>query len=360
MKNIIDYLLEYGDRSFNDLPWNEVDGLVLSQFAYFRWDRVIPGFLEDEDGVTMTEMTQDLDTHYVYERELYPEDNKKLLEAMLSGRRYKNMRCNFYSEETSEDVRMQFAAFTCFPEGTMPVIVFRGTDGTVVGWREDFDMAFSRPIAGQRLASLYVNQAALRIHGDFMVAGHSKGGNLAAFSAMSAVTGIRERIKKIYSFDGPGFRSEILEEYGYERIASRVCKYMPQASVVGILLDGSRDYVTVRSKAKGGAFQHNPYSWEVDDTTFVKAEAIKRSSKRMHRSMNQWVCELDDRHLEMFINTLFDVISASGAKNIPEILADKKSWLKAVREASKALDEEQRDNFVKIMKELFDAFYQNR
>lgn len=360
MKNIIDYLSEYGDRSFDDLGWNEVDGLILSQFAYFRWDKVIPGFLEDEDGVSLSEMTEEIDAAYVYESQLYPEDNKKLLEAMLSGKRFGSMRCNFYSEETSEDVKMQFAAFTCFLEGALPVIVFRGTDGTVVGWREDFDMAFSRPIAGQRLAALYVNQAALRIHGDFIVAGHSKGGNLAAFSAMSAVTGIRERISRIYSYDGPGFRREILDEYGYENVASRVCKFMPQASMVGILLEGSKDYVTVKSKAVGGAFQHNPYSWEVDDTSFVRATQIKRSSKRMHRSMNQWVCELDDRQLEMFVNTLFDVISASGAKNIPEILADKKSWLVSVREASKALDEEQRENFIMIMKELFDAFYQNR
>ena len=198
MKNILDYLNEYGDRSFDDLPWNEVDGLILSQFSYFRWDRVIPGFLEDEDGVSMREMCKSMDAHYVYERELYPEDNK-----MLSGRRFGDMRCNFYSEETSEDIKMQFAAFTCFPHGALPVIVFRGTDGTVVGWREDFDMAFSKPIAGQRLAALYVNQAALRIHGDFMLAGHSKGGNLAAFAAMSAVSGTRERIKRIYSYDGP-------------------------------------------------------------------------------------------------------------------------------------------------------------
>ena len=360
MKNILDYLSEYGDRTFDDLPWNEVDGLILSQFAYFRWDKVIPGFLEDEDGVSLTEMTENLDAAYVYESQLYPEDNKKLLDAMLKGKRFGLMRCNFYSEETSEDVEMQFAAFTCFLKGTLPVIVFRGTDGTVVGWREDFNMAFSRPIAGQRLAALYVNQAALRIHGDFIVAGHSKGGNLAAFSAMSAVTGIRERINMIYSYDGPGFRSEILDEYGYDKIASRVCKFLPQSSMVGVLLEGSKDYVTVKSKAVGGAFQHNPYSWEVDDTTFVQAKEIKRSSIRMHRSMNQWVCELDDRQLEMFVNTLFDVISASGVKDIPEIMADKKSWLRSIREASKTLDEEQRENFIKIMKELFNAFYQNR
>ena len=117
--------------------------------------------------------------------------------------------------------------------------------------------------------------------------------------------------------------------------------------------------MTVKSRARGGAFQHNPYSWEVDDTSFVTVNSIKRSSKVMHRSMNKWVMELDDRHLQMFVDTLFDVISASGAKNIPEILADKKSWLSSAREASKSLDEEQRENFIKIMKELFDAFYQN-
>lgn len=360
MKNIIDYLYEYGNRSFDSLEWNEVDSLILAQFSYFRWDRVIPGFLEDGDGITLTDMAKDLDSAYVYEKELYPEDNKKLLEAMLAGSRFKDMVCNYYSAQTSEDVEMQFAAFTCFPQGALPVIVFRGTDGTVVGWREDFNMAFSRPISGQRLAALYVNQAALRIHGDFMIAGHSKGGNLAAFSAMSAVVGIRERIKRIYSFDGPGFREEILKEYNYRAIARRVFKYMPESSIVGVLLEGSKDYTVVKSNAVGGAFQHNPYSWEVEDTGFIKAENIKKSSQLMHSSMNRWIMSLDEEHLKMFVDTLFDVISASGAKNIPQIMADKKKWITAVKNAAITLDEEQRENFIKIMKELFNAMYKSR
>jgi hypothetical protein len=360
MKNIIDYLSEYGERSFDDLAFNEVDGLVLAQFSYFRWDRIIPGFLEDEDGVSMTEMAQSMDADYVYKKELYPEDNEKLFYAMLNSKRFGDMRCNFYSDETSEDTQMQFAAFTCFPNGALPVIVFRGTDGTVVGWREDFNMAFSRPYAGQRLASLYVNQAALRIHGDFILAGHSKGGNLAAFSAMNAVTGIRERIRNIYCYDSPGFRKEILSEYGYDAIASRIRKFMPQSSIVGILLEGAKDYVTVKSSAIGGAFQHNPYSWSVADTYFEYVDEIKKTSKIMKKSMNEWVMELEEPDLEMFVDTLFDLISASGAKNVPQIMEDKKAWFVAVRKATADLDDEQRKNFRYIMKELFNAIYRNR
>ena len=360
MKNIVDYLNEYGDRYFDDLAFNEVDGLILAQFSYFRWDKVIPGFLEDEDGVSLSEMALNIDEDYVYKSQLYPEDNEKLFEAMLRSKRYRDMRCNFYSDETNEDTQMQFAAFTCFPKGALPVMVFRGTDGTVVGWREDFNMAFSKPYAGQRLASLYVNQAALRIHGDFILTGHSKGGNLAAFSSMNAVTGIRERIRNIYCYDSPGFRKEILSEYGYDAISSRIRKFMPQSSIVGILLEGAKDYVTVKSSALGGAFQHNPYSWSVSDTYFEKADEIKRSSKVMKKSMNEWVMELKEDELEMFVDTLFDVISASGAKSVPQIMADKKAWLSAVREATANLDDEKKSNFRNIMKELFDAIYRNR
>ncbi len=360
MKNIIDYIHEYGNREFDDLPFNEVDALILSQFSYFRWDNIIPDLLDDSEGIPLIKMAKKADPDHVYKKELYPLENEKLLNAMLETKRFREMVCNFYTTKTNEDVQIQFAAFTCFLKGSLPVIVFRGTDGTVVGWREDFNMAFSRPVAGQRLASLYVNQVALRIKGDFIVAGHSKGGNLAAFSAMSAVKGVRERIREIYSFDGPGFRKEILEEYDYKAVSARIKKYMPESSIVGILLEGTNDYITVKSRAVSGALQHNPYSWEVKDYSFETAKAIKRSSVIMHRSMNSWVMELDERQLGMFVDTLFDVISASGAKDIPQIASDKKNWVMAVRKAAQNLDEDKRENFINIMKELFDAVYKNR
>jgi len=360
MKNIIDYIEEYGERTFSQLEFNEVDALILSQFSYFRWDKVIPGLLENKDGISIDAMIKDVDAAYVYEKELYPEDNKRLLEIMAGSRRFGSIVCNYFSQCTSEEIEMQFAAFTCFPKQAHPIIVFRGTDGTVIGWKEDFNMAFSKPISGQRQAALYVNQVSLRIKGDFLLAGHSKGGNLAAFAAMCAVKGTRERIRDIYSFDGPGFRKEILEEYGYNTIANRIHKFVPKSSIVGMLLDGKKDYITVKSKAVGGILQHNPYSWEVNDNEFERALGINRSSLHVNKSMNQWIMELDEEQLEMFVTTLFDVISASGAKNIPEIMADKKSWLIAVRDASQKLDVSQRENFTEIMKEMFNTIYSIR
>lgn len=355
MKNIVDYLKQYNDVGFDEMPFNEVDGLILSQFTYFRWDRVVPGLLSGSEGISLIEMYQNIDREYVYLKEYYPEDNEALLESMVSGKRYKNMVCNYYSEDTSEDVQMQFAAVTFFPENEAPVVAFRGTDSTLVGWRENFNMSFSRPVAGQRRAAVYLHQVALRLPGTFRIVGHSKGGNLATFSAMAASQDIKERIKEIISYDGPGFRPEILEEYRYSDIESKVIKLIPEASVVGVILEGDAKIIPIQSDAMTGAFQHNPYKWEVEDKHFIRSQGIKKSSRIMHDSLNQWVMRLDEDQLKVFADTLFKVLTASQASTIPELAANWRTVLPSIFNAATNVDKETRQVTLEIFRAFFEA-----
>lgn len=355
MRNIVDYLKQYNDVSFEDMPFTEVDGLILSQLSYFRLDKLVPGLLDASSGISLVEMCENLDKEYVYLNEYYPEDNEALLEAMLGGKRYRNMNCNFCSEDTSEDVQMQFAAITFFPEHEEPVVVFRGTDSTLVGWRENFNMAFSKPVAGQRRAAVYLKQVALRIEGSFRVVGHSKGGNLATFAAMTAPIDVQNRIREIYSYDGPGFRPEILEEYNYSKIDNKVIKLIPEASVVGVILEGDAKIITIQSDAMTGAFQHNPYKWEVEESNFVRSQGIKRSSKIMHDSLNEWVMRLDEGQLEVFADTLFKVFNSSSANTIPEIATNWKTVLPVIFNAATNVDRETRQVILKIFRALFEA-----
>lgn len=357
MKNVIDYINTYGDRSFEDMPWNEVDSVAMALFSYFRWDGVIPDITEEAEAISLSEMYSRIVPAHVYEdQKTMAEDHAKLIDAMVKSVRFKNMSCNYYSERTCEAEETQFAAFTCFPEGELPIVIFRGTDGTLVGWKEDFNMAFSKPISGHYLSSIYFNNVAGLVKKDIRIAGHSKGGNLAIFAAMSAPTGIRERVREIYAFDSPGFRPELRQLYGYDNIAGRIRKFMPKSSLVGVLLENSNDYTSVNSNAIGGVFQHNPYTWEIDGMFIKTVDNIKRSSKYINKSMNQWIMQLNEEQFHMFVDTLFEVAGASGAKTVADIDDNKVNWIAAAARVTQKLDKEQRSNILIILKELATAF----
>ena len=43
MGNIIDYVYEYGNYTFSEMPLNEVDSLVLCQLIYLDYENYVPG-----------------------------------------------------------------------------------------------------------------------------------------------------------------------------------------------------------------------------------------------------------------------------------------------------------------------------
>lgn len=353
-KNIINYVKEYGKKTCAEYPFCETDALVLSRFVYFRWAKSVPMLLEDTEGVCLSDIYENIDKEYVYKNELYPENDGKLLAAMAKSVRFGSMRCNYYSEQTDEGIVMQFGAMLCQMEGALPVILFKGTDRTLVGWKEDFYMAFSKPISGQRVAAWYLNEVAQKIEGRFIVAGHSKGGNLAAFSSMAAFSEVKDRIEAIYSFDGPGFRPEILESYGYNEIADRVKKYMPSTSLVGIVLEGSKDYTAVKCDAVTGALAHNPYKWIIEKGTFVKESDIGMKSHIMHKSLNEWIMELDEEQLQLVVNNLFGILESTDEPDFGSIIANWRSAAAKMRKTIAHMDKEQRKNILAIIKALLE------
>lgn len=361
MSNIIDYVNEYGEKTCVDREFCEADALVLSQLAYFKWDKLIPP-LFDESGsdmpdVMLKDICRDMDTEYVYGHGNFPEDDARLLQSMAHSPRFMNMACNYYLADTRVAENMQFAAMTFRLEGALPIIVFRGTDGTLVGWKEDFYIAFTKPYAAAFMSSRYVSSVAERLGGDFMISGHSKGGNMATFAAMNQEKPIRERITDVYCFDGPGLRPEVLEEYNYSAIASRMHKFLPKSSLVGVVLEGATDYVTVKCKGVGGLWQHNPYTWCTSGDGFVTEEDIKKGSQIVHKSLNGWLMDLEEDDISLVIESLFEVLESTEAKRIPEILDNKLNSLKAMKDTVQGIDKEKRDKIKKVMKMLLEEVY---
>ncbi len=318
MKNIVDYIREYRDVTFKEHPFNEVDALVLSQFSYLKWEHVIPKLTDNGEGITLSEMSEKMLEAEVFVYERFVEGNRAMWAAMLDSKRFNTMKCNYLSMDLNRNLETQFMAFTVFPEDALPVILFRGTDETLLGWKEDYNMALNQPVAGQNLASLYLRQVALRLEGEFMIAGHSKGGNLAAYSAMDCSPELRERIHTIYDFDGPHFRPELLEKLDYEAIKPKLRKFIPQSSVVGILLETDHYYTVIKSNAYSGIQQHDPFMWVVAGSEFKRLSKVNKHSARLNEKMLELLMYLTIDQVYEFGRALFDLIGMDKIYTIDE------------------------------------------
>ena len=351
---IIDYLKEYGEYTVLDKPLNEVDSLILCQFAYLKFDGIVPEVGMDKPSVTIGYLNEHKDKDKLFADERYREDNTALFEGMLNSLRFSSLRMNFYVNMIETEKETQFSAITFLLEDKTVYVAYRGTDETIVGWKEDFNLAFSEPVQGQLRSMEYLNMVAEKFAGDFFIGGHSKGGNFAVYAAMTCKKDIQKRIVKIYSHDGPGFRPEMREKRHYEDIADRVIKIIPHSSLIGMLLEfHAEGYIVVESKTFG-LLQHNPYTWLVKEDEFVKAKSIYKRRKFMDDALNTWILSLDEEHIHIFVDTLYEVIEASNAATLIDFTADWKTSMIAVIEALKGLDAESAEMIRKIIASLFE------
>ena len=358
MGNIVSYLEEYGHKTFEEMPFQEVDALVLSQFSYLKFDGLVPKLTDKTEGISLAQMAEQMDESVVFADERYEKENRSLFQSLLDSKRFGSMICNYYSSIINEDVETQFCAITCFLDGELPVVVFRGTDENLIGWKEDFNMAFKKPVPGQKLSGLYINQVGLRIADEFYVCGHSKGGNLAVYGSMNAFTDIQNRIKRIYSFDGPGFRPEIFSTERYDKIAERIEKYIPRYALVGMILESHEDYIVIDSSYIG-LLQHDPYSWKVEDASFVVKNEVQRGRQFMNEAMNEWILKLDDQQLEVFVETLFHILEGCEAKNLIEMAFDWKKSVSGMIQASMNVEEGTRNEIIEMIHMFFTVVKDN-
>lgn len=353
MGTIIDYLKEYGDCSFEDMPLNDVDSLVLCQFSYLKFDEMVPDVRTKGHFVTLEEVAQHADYEKLFADTRFEKENRALFEGMMGGRRYRTLRLGNYINVIEKEWETQFSAVTFYLENGTVYVAFRGTDETIVGWKEDFNMAFLSPVPGQAYSVEYLNTVAGEIHAPIVIGGHSKGGNLAVYSFMNCKPQVRKLIRKVYSMDGPGFRPETLESANYEKIADRIVKILPHSSLVGMLFERDMRYEVVESTTFGLA-QHDPYTWLVEGRHFVKVNDIYESRKFVNNALNEWILSLNEMQLRTFVDTLYQVISASEAEDLIEFTADWKKSMNGIVAAFREVDEETAKMLKEVIKSLFE------
>ncbi len=335
---------------FDARPLCLVDSLVLSWLAYFRLAPALDAARTDE-GIALHELMRAEDFDEMFGTSFDADGSRELLFAVCASPRFRSVRLTRLRFKTDADVEEQFAAMTFLLPTGEAYLAFRGTDSTLVGWKEDFNMASSCPVPAQEEARAYVERVASSVAGPLYLGGHSKGGNLAVYAAATVPRTVQDRVLAAFSHDGPGFPPAFLEGEGYRRVRGRVAKTVPKSSVIGLIMDDGADVRVVESSGVS-ILQHNPFLWEVEGRDFVYADGLTASARYLSSTIESWMNRFEPEERRRFIDTLFDVLGATGAERFADIRGDWRTSVPAMREAVDALDPEQRECVSEVLRAL--------
>lgn len=328
-QNCMDYLQIRGVLPFSVAPFAPVDNLILSTCVYLPFERALPPgeWLPLPQAVQALERLPDWDAVGL----VMAKDTPALLVRAARSDRFSPVQVGLCEGALEEDT--QFAALTYrLPDGSL-YVSFRGTDDTLVGWKECFAMSYAFPVPAQQLAQAYLVRAARQTTGPLRVGGHSKGGNLAVWAAVHAPADIQARILQVYSNDGPGFGQDLVSTPAYQALAPRLVTYVTQASLVGTLLHQDPNAQVIRSHGVGTVGQHDPFSWQVHGTGFVALDHRSRRGDRESAGFRGWVDSLDRQEREEFTEVFFSLLSASRAETLSEL---SQSWADSALAAVRA------------------------
>ena len=355
MANIHDYLIWRGDVPFSVSPFNEVDGLVLSELAYADFHGVVP---EGGERVTIEEARRLFWEKHTKEeimaQDSYTKTAPFLLDGMAGKARFGGTAMAYYYDVIDTDEDIQLAAVTFYLPDSTAFVAFRGTDDTVVGWKEDFFLSYMPETEGQRRAAQYLNR---HFSGQTLllrVGGHSKGGNLAMFAAIKAEPQVRRQIIAVYNNDGPGFLKEFTETDAYRDMLPRIICTVPEKAVIGTLLTNKAYQHVVKSTASG-IYQHDGFSWQVLGTRFVETEKRTEGSVVLESTLHQWLSEQSEENRRMFVNTLFGLLESTGKATIGEIKGDIPGSLLSMKKMLETMQKEQRDTIWNMLVQFFMA-----
>ncbi|MBO4495556.1 MAG: DUF2974 domain-containing protein [Clostridiales bacterium] len=358
-RTISDFIKEE-HRSFDEFPFTPIDALIFAEATYFQWEYILSNIWTAEwpygasDSLFLGDMpdTRDLPVFGQYTADT--PQNTKMIDAIRTNPRYSNVSISHFCARTDEKEEIQFAAMCFHLTDSLCYIAFRGTDGTWIGWKEDFQLSYRYPVSAQKEASRYISylERELAPELEFYVGGHSKGGNLAIYGATGSTDAFKSRIRKIYSFDGPGFSFRLHDTDEYKKIAQKVEHLVPQSSFVGMLLTSApgTKYISNRNL---WLVQHSPFTWDIDSEDFVYVAKLDSNAQARIAAIHSWLDDLSYEDRESFTEMLYKIGTASGATNL---FQPKVSWAKKMSyfiEATKATDSKSRARIMETLKLLF-------
>ena len=347
--NIVTYAAQ-NMKPFQDQAFHSVDSLILSCVVYMHFPRVNPA-LCDWDGVPLPALfhTEDFDT--IFEHVYDAPASKELLTALVASPRFREIRVKGYVQQSDRSTEKQFAAMTFdLPDGSS-YISFRGTDATIVGWKEDFNMAFQYPVPSQAEAADYLNEAARHCRGKLYVGGHSKGGNLAVYAAANCRPDVSARLARVFSHDGPGFLEQALQSEAFRQVLPKIEKTLPQSSMIGMLLEHQENYKIVKSSSIS-IWQHNPFSWEINGDDFSYRSELTGDARYLNATLNQWIRAMSAEERAQLVDTIYGLIDLDNIATFAQLRAEWQTSFPEIFRSFSGLSPQNKAFLLQMLKEL--------
>ena len=351
--------------TFTEAPFNNIDALVFCQIFYPKLEVVLDG-----DGVSrlnagyrVRDFWRNEYADEMFCDEITDRDNIKFFAEIAASRRFRDIKISNLVAETTASDEKQFAACRFGIDEETDFVCFRGTDGSLLGWKEDFNLSFMKEVPSQGEAVDYIN----RFYGPgsegegrkLYIGGHSKGGNLAVYGGIKCDPSIHDRILGIYSLDGPGFRDEVVDELhntpGREKL--NIIKIVPQSSVIGMLLQNQGEYFIIHSKAVG-IMQHSAYTWQMLDDDFQYVDNMSHSGELVDRTVHEWLMNATDEERERFSSALFDTLFANDINTVHDLKHLTPSAVAGILRELKDMDEPTQETVRSMLKGLARAGFE--
>lgn len=355
MANIVDYIEWRGDLALASSPFNEVDNLILSEICFLDFQDIVPP-PGGAPGIALSDAARIFFEKNPREKInlglLLPREIPELFEKAAASERFSSALLSDFVNLVDVEREIQFSALTYTLSDNTKYVAFRGTDDTIVAWKEDFNMSILESVPAQTEALLYLRGILAGSPEPVRVGGHSKGGNLAVYAALHLDAAEQERLLAVYNNDGPGFRVSVRSSPAYQRLSDRLHNLTPYLSVVGALLEHGEDFDVLESDGKG-VLQHDGFTWHVSGARFIRLPDRSRRSHELEATLKAWLSKLNEEEKRSFINTLFEILSSSGAKTLSELNADKLRAAYAIASSLFTLDKNTRDLLTRTLVLLF-------
>lgn len=354
-RSIIDYALFNANKDFDEIPFNKIDALIFAQLSYLSYAGIVEDTRSDSKGVYLHEIAEHKNFSGIFTLPRTVENNTKLFNAVAYSKRYGKVRAKFYEEITEKDSDTQFCGVVFVLPKNLNVISFRGTDSTILGWKENCNMLYRYPVSSQEISVAYVDKVIPMLRGKVIVTGHSKGGNLAIYSSVYCKNVNKKKIKQIISFDSPGFTEEFVNDKAYLSTLHKITKFVPEESMVGMLLTDKSTVQIVKSDGIG-FYQHDPFMWKIDGITFETGTRIVMRAKIIDTTFNEWVFGFAPEQREQFLEGMFLLIEKTNEAGSPTF----RQWLENLLpniplalDAVKGLSLQDRVLFAKVIRQFF-------
>ena len=357
MPTIFDYLKTNQYDSFYDKEFTVLDALALTELAYLPFEDLVPAEISVQNYISLQHLAEQFEEKF---QGKYPPlgmvnaHRLKLLSYLSSFKRYKHIRALGFANDVSLDSQKQFAAITYQIRPKEYLVVFRGTDDSIIGWKEDFHLTYMKEIPAQLAARDYLKEVLDKLDGKVWLAGHSKGGNLATYAACHVETSIQDRVQKVYSFDAPGLHSSIRNSDNFKAIEGKILSIIPENSIVGMMLETPETDLVVKSKTFG-LLQHLMVSWEIEGDQFKVVPKVTEDSIQVDQTLKSWTASLSEEELRDFFDLFFGLFIEAGIYRFGDITVDTPVKIQKLIENRRNLTPDQAAMMDRLSRQLIDT-----